>query len=53
MFEFELNNVRLPKNRAVGSSGTGTTWIGTGTNPVLVSGIDTTLSWYWYHFGSA
>ena len=50
MFEFELNNVRIPKIRDVGSSGTGTTWIGagttwigTGTIHVLVSGTSTTL----------
>ena len=61
MCEFELNNVRIPKIRAVGSSGTGTTLVGTSTNPVLVSGTgttlflhvgtSTTLSWYRYHFG--
>ena len=43
MFKFELNNVRIPKIRAVGSSGTDTTWIGTGTIHVLVSGTGTTL----------
>ena len=41
--EFELNYVKIPKIRVTGSSGTGTTWIGTGTNYVLVSGTGTTL----------
>ena len=59
MFEFELNNVRIPKISDVGSSGTGTTWIGTDTIHVLVSGTSTTLDgtgtilplhkWYRYH----
>ena len=55
LFEFELNNVRIPISRVARSSGTGTTWIGIniGTNPVLVSGTGTTLSWYRYHFGYA
>ena len=43
--------MRIPKIRVVGSSGTGTTWIGTGTNHVLEVGTGTTLSWYRYHFG--
>ena len=43
MYEFRLNNVKIQETRAVGKSGTGTTWIGTGTNPVLVSGTGTTL----------
>ena len=41
MCEFELNNVRIPKIRASRSSGTGTTWIGTDTDPVLMSGTST------------
>ena len=59
MFEFELNNVRIPKIRVVGMSGTGTTWIGTGTNPVLMSGTGPLFhgtgtilvlhKWYQYH----
>ena len=59
MFEFELNNVRIPKIRAVGSIGTDTAWIGTGTIHVLVRGTGTTLDgtgtilplhkWYQYH----
>ena len=52
MFKFELNNVRLPKIKAAGIIGTGTTWISTGTKPVLVSGIGTTLPWYRYHLAS-
>ena len=52
MLEFELNNVRIRKIKVAGSNGIGTTWIGIGTNPILVSGTGTTLSWYRYHFGS-
>ena len=54
MFEFELNNVRLPKIRTAGSSGTGTgtTCIGTSTKSVMVSGTGTTLPWYQYHLAS-
>ena len=43
MYEFGLNNVEIQEIMPVGSSGTGTTWTGTGTNPVLVSGTGTTL----------
>ena len=44
MYEFGLNNVKIQEIRVVGSSGTGTTWTGTGTNPFLVSGTGTNQS---------
>ena len=40
------------KIKAVRSSGTYTTLVGTDTNHVLHVGTGTTLSWYQYHFGS-
>ena len=40
------------KIKAAGSSGIGTTLVGTGTNHVLHVGTGTTLSRYRYHFGS-
>ena len=49
MCELELNNVRIQKIKVAGISGTGTTWLGTGTKLVLVSGTGTTLPWYRYH----
>ena len=59
MYEFGLNNVKIQEIRVAWSSGTGTTWTSTGTNPVLVSGTGTTLvgtgtilplhRWYRYH----
>ena len=52
VFKFELNSVSILKFRVTGSSGTGTTWIGTGTKSVLVSGTSTTLPWYRYHLSS-
>ena len=38
MCELELNNVRIQKIKVARISGTSTTWIGTGTKPVMVSG---------------
>ena len=59
VYEFRLNNVEIQEIKAAGSSGTGTIWTDTSTNPILVSGTGTTLvgtgtifplhRWYRYH----